>query len=54
MGRDDDLVAGLLLGAVGLLALNEFLKPKCPVCRIEVQKGQAVCHRCGTFLGWQK
>jgi len=54
MGKDDDLLTGLILGALGLLVLNEVLKPKCPVCGIEVTKGQPVCHRCGAFMGWQQ
>lgn len=54
MGKDDDLVAGLLIGAIGLLALNELMKPKCPVCGVVVKKGQSSCHQCGAFLGWQR
>jgi hypothetical protein len=54
MGKDENLIAGLLLGALGLIALNEIMKPKCPVCSIEVKKGQEICHRCGTFMGWQQ
>lgn len=54
MGKNEDLLTGLIIGALGLLVLKEVMKPKCPVCGIEVQQGQQTCHRCGTIMRWQQ
>lgn len=58
LGRDDGydvlgLVAGLVLGVIGLAVLTSAAKPKCPACGKAVKRGEPVCASCGTWLKWK-
>ena len=58
LGEDDDydvlgLVAGLILGVIGLAVLASRNKPKCPACGNVVKKGEPACASCGAWLKWK-
>ncbi len=55
MGGDDiwGLLAGLVLGAVGLAILSSAINPKCPSCKKPVKKGAYSCPSCGALLEWR-
>lgn len=49
--NDDGLVAGIILGAIGLLILADALsKKKCKNCGWENPKENKVCANCGAGL----
>ena len=57
MGKNDDFwegLAALTLGFLGLALVASWLKPKCPTCKKEIEKGITACPYCGTFLGWSQ
>lgn len=51
-----ELVGGLLLGILGGLALKALVdylgRPRCPVCRRQIQRGVASCPYCHVALRW--
>ncbi len=56
LGKDGDviaLVAGLILGTIGLAILSSKKEPKCPACKNTVKKGDSACASCGAWLEWK-
>ena len=50
MGKDDDTLAGILLGILGLAALVVIASKNCPVCGKTVPRGTSVCPHCGSQI----
>jgi uncharacterized OB-fold protein len=50
MGKDDDALAGILLGILGLAAIAVIASKKCPVCGKTVPRGTSVCPHCGSQI----
>lgn len=52
----EDWVSGAILlisGFVGLALLYDYLKPKCPACKKNVETNMTVCPHCGAYLYWR-
>ena len=47
------MVAGIVLGAIGIALLASRAKPKCPACKNVVEKGEPACVSCGVWLKWK-
>ena len=50
MGKDEDTIAGILLGVLGLAAIVKILEKKCPVCGKPTIRGVSVCPHCGSAI----
>lgn len=50
MGKDDDTIAGIILGILGLAAIAALVPKKCPVCGNSVQRGSSICPHCGSRI----
>ena len=46
MGKDEDALAGILLGILGIAAIAVIASKKCPVCGKSVARGTSVCTHC--------
>ncbi len=50
MGKDDDAIAGIILGVLGIAALAAIASKRCPVCDKTVVRGTSVCPHCGSQI----
>ena len=54
MGKNDDLLAALVIGAAIVGIAGFFAKPKCPACKSALVNKPNVCPYCRTPLVWRK
>lgn len=48
LGKDSDVLVGVLLGVMGVAAIIKLLEKNCPCCDNIMGRGQSHCLRCGT------
>lgn len=50
MGKDSDILAGILLGLLGFAALVKLSEKKCPICSSMIPFGKRDCPNCGYVI----
>jgi uncharacterized Zn finger protein (UPF0148 family) len=50
MGKDEDALAGIVLGILGLAAVAAMLEKKCSACGKSVIRGTSICPHCGSRI----
>ena len=53
MGKNDDVLAALVVGAIILGIAGFFAKPKCPACKTILVNKPNLCPTCKVPLTWR-